>query len=163
MNTPTLTTDEAMFGGALLGTILTLAIIFYILVVIADWKIFTKAGEKGWKSLIPFYNLFIFFRLFWKTNVFWIWMGLTVLVAVLSAWFTSIDVGRIYMQGMNNSINVMDLVNAFIGLFITIVLYYRTAKSFGHGAPFTVGMILFPNIFTLILGFNKDKYKKLKD
>ena len=29
------------------------AFIFYILQVIAYWKIFTKAGEEGWKSIIP--------------------------------------------------------------------------------------------------------------
>ena len=34
------------------------AFIFYILQVIAYWKIFTKAGEEGWKSIIPIYNSF---------------------------------------------------------------------------------------------------------
>ena len=34
------------------------AFIFYILQVIAYWKIFTKAGEEGWKSIIPIYNYF---------------------------------------------------------------------------------------------------------
>lgn len=30
------------------------AFIFYILQVIAYWKIFTKAGEEGWKSSFQF-------------------------------------------------------------------------------------------------------------
>ena len=34
------------------------AIIVYSITVIAEWRILVKAGEKGWKSLIPFYNLF---------------------------------------------------------------------------------------------------------
>ena len=43
------------------------AFIFYIPQVIAYWKIFTKAGEEGWKSIIPIYkppnlhNKFTFF------------------------------------------------------------------------------------------------------
>lgn len=28
-----------------------------ILLIVAQWKIFTKAGEKGWKSIIPIYNM----------------------------------------------------------------------------------------------------------
>lgn len=35
------------------------AFIFYILQVIAYWKIFTKAGEEGWKSIIPIYNGYV--------------------------------------------------------------------------------------------------------
>jgi hypothetical protein len=27
------------------------------------WKIFEKAGEKGWKSIIPIYNIYIFFKI----------------------------------------------------------------------------------------------------
>ena len=39
------------------------AIIVGILTIIANWKIFTKAGEKGWKSLIPIYNTIILFKI----------------------------------------------------------------------------------------------------
>lgn len=39
------------------------AFIFYILQVIAYWKIFTKAGEEGWKSIIPIYNGYVQYRL----------------------------------------------------------------------------------------------------
>ena len=31
-------------------------IVFFIF---CNWKIFTKAGQAGWKSLIPFYNIYI--------------------------------------------------------------------------------------------------------
>ena len=27
-----------------------------LLVYVVNWRVFLKAGEKGWKSLIPFYN-----------------------------------------------------------------------------------------------------------
>ena len=33
-------------------------IIICALVLIAWWKIFEKAGEKGWKVLIPIYNIY---------------------------------------------------------------------------------------------------------
>ena len=34
------------------------AIACYVLVVIAEWKIFKKAGKDGWKALIPIYNTY---------------------------------------------------------------------------------------------------------
>lgn len=36
-----------------------IGVVLLILLVVAEWKIFTKAGEKGWKSLIPIYNYYI--------------------------------------------------------------------------------------------------------
>ena len=40
-----------------------LEIIFYILVIIGQWKMFEKAGESGWKALIPIYNLYILYKI----------------------------------------------------------------------------------------------------
>lgn len=31
--------------------------------IIAKWKIFTKAGKKGWTSIIPFYNTYALFEI----------------------------------------------------------------------------------------------------
>ena len=54
------------------------AFIFYILQVIAYWKIFTKAGEEGWKSIIPIYNGYVQYRLTWDVQYFWVALGLAV-------------------------------------------------------------------------------------
>ena len=64
MNTVTLTQNEAIAAGGIIGGIFATAGIFilavYILLIVAWWKIFTKAGEAGWKSIIPIYNIYIF-------------------------------------------------------------------------------------------------------
>lgn len=56
------------------GTSAAVAALLYVLTVIAWWRIFSKAGEPGWKSLIPFYNLFILVRIAdqngWKALLF---------------------------------------------------------------------------------------------
>ena len=38
---------------------LIVAVIVVLVVLAAFWKIFEKAGEAGWKSLIPIYNLYL--------------------------------------------------------------------------------------------------------
>jgi hypothetical protein len=38
-------------------------LVVYVLMAIALWRVFEKAGEKGWKALIPFYNTYTLFRI----------------------------------------------------------------------------------------------------
>jgi hypothetical protein len=42
------------------------SIIFFILSVIGMWGIFEKAGEKGWKVLVPFYNWYVWLQIIKK-------------------------------------------------------------------------------------------------
>lgn len=54
------------FTGVLLGMLGTYSIIvlvWAILQIIAMWRIFQKAGEAGWKSIIPVYNLVILYKI----------------------------------------------------------------------------------------------------
>ena len=41
------------------GMYLIFAFVWWILQIIANWNIFTKAGEAGWKSLIPIYGDYV--------------------------------------------------------------------------------------------------------
>ena len=53
-----------------MNTYLILTIIFFILSVIGMWAIFEKAGQPGWKMLIPFYNLYVWLKII-KKPVWW--------------------------------------------------------------------------------------------
>ena len=148
------------FVGGFIASILVGALVIYVLMIIANWKIFTKAGEKGWKSLIPIYNMVIMFRIVGMSP--W-WVLITFLVAMLPA-FAGVNVDP------NTGEYIMDNVNAFgiiivtlVGLFcLFISIYYsiRLAKVFGKGAGFTVGLILLSSIFWLILAFGSAEYDK---
>lgn len=138
-----------LFSGALVGTtvaiIAVIGIIWYVLLVIARWKIFVKAGEAGWKSLIPIYNGYIQYKITWSTVIFWV-------MAVLY-------VASIFISGSDGG--VMQAISAVIGLaviVIAIMASYKLAASFGHGIGFTIGLILLNPIFLLILGFGDSKY-----
>ena len=37
--------------------------IITVLTIVALWKMFTKAGEAGWKCLIPIYNVYIMYQI----------------------------------------------------------------------------------------------------
>ncbi|HPH88503.1 MAG TPA: DUF5684 domain-containing protein, partial [Chitinophagales bacterium] len=50
-------TIAAIVAG--LGIFLLFFFAFFVFFIICHWKIFTKAGQEGWKSLIPFYNAYV--------------------------------------------------------------------------------------------------------
>ncbi len=44
-----------------------------VLVIVGWWKIFEKAGEAGWKAIIPIYNVIVLLRISGKP---WWWIFL---------------------------------------------------------------------------------------
>lgn len=57
-----MTTTNEQIIYQMLTTYATIALIVGILIIVANWKIFTKAGKPGWASIIPFYNMYILFE-----------------------------------------------------------------------------------------------------
>ena len=161
-----LTPSEAAFAGGVVGSMMVFFGIFvlayYLLMVIASWKIFKKAGEPGWKSLIPIYNAYILYKIVGMKKWFWI----TLLVAFVGSIVTS-AMGFDSQNLDNNSFTGTNLVAFLIMIAISIfavcveiVYSMRTAKIFGHGLGYTLGLIFLQSLFWLILGFGKSKYDK---
>lgn len=48
-------------GGAPLffGTIMLISLAVAVLVVASMWKLYIKAGKKGWESIVPIYNIIV--------------------------------------------------------------------------------------------------------
>ena len=67
------TKEEALAAGTILGLgmgiILAIGVVYFILRVIADWKIFTKAGRAGWKSIVPILAEYEEFDLCWQGSL----------------------------------------------------------------------------------------------
>ena len=40
------------------------------LTILANWLMFMKAGEAGWKSIIPVYNTYTAYKIAWTPNMF---------------------------------------------------------------------------------------------
>ncbi len=41
------------------GTTMLISAAIGILIIVAMWKIFTKAGKPGWASIVPIYNIIV--------------------------------------------------------------------------------------------------------
>lgn len=116
--------------GAFFGFFLFIGLIVLVLQLIGMWKVFTKAGEKGWKCLIPIYNTVILFRISGLSP--WIIFGYLAVIIPFVGWI--------------------------VALGITIYQCNSLAKSFGKDVGYTVGLLFLPTIFYMILGFGKSEY-----
>jgi len=69
-------------------TLLTLGII--IVVFVSLWKIFEKAGEKGWKGIIPFYNTIILLKIVGKPWWWLLFMLIPLVGLIWQVWMTNL-------------------------------------------------------------------------
>ena len=116
--------------GSMIGMYFIIILIIAVLQIIANWKLFTKAGESGWKSIIPIYNLVILFK-----------------ISGLSPWLI-----LAYLA------TVIPVVGWIVLLVISIFQVRGLAKAFGRSTPFAIGLLLVPTIFYMILGFDSSTY-----
>lgn len=65
------------------------ALAIYLLTAVAMWRLFTKAGEAGWKSLIPVYNSWVFLRMGDQAS-WWAIVGLVPVVGIVGYVFMAI-------------------------------------------------------------------------
>ncbi len=128
---------EAEAAGAALGILGILAalmiplLIFAAVVIIAQWKIYSKAGQPGWAALIPVYSTIVLLEV-QRRPVWWIVFYLIAPVPIA---------GSLSLLAMY------------------IIMCLDLAKQFGKGGGFAAGLILLFPIFLLILAFGGAQYQ----
>ena len=118
------------FAGMMMG-IVFISICIGVLTIIANWRLFSKAGQAGWKSIIPIYNLVILFRVA-GVSPWWI-------LGYFAAW--------------------VPFVGWILSVGVSIYVMVKLAKAFGKGDGFAVGLILLNTIFIMILAFGSSEYQ----
>ena len=46
-----------------------ISLLLSALVIVSLWFLFKKAGEEGWAAIVPFYNLYILFKITWGSGI----------------------------------------------------------------------------------------------
>ncbi|MDX1407406.1 MAG: DUF5684 domain-containing protein [Saprospiraceae bacterium] len=58
--------DSMDFLWAFLGTFLYVCLAVAVMVIIAQWKVYEKAGKPGWAAIIPIYNIIVLMEIIGK-------------------------------------------------------------------------------------------------
>lgn len=74
-----MTPEQQAALGAALGVFGIIYFAIFLLIVISLWKIFTKAGEPGWASIVPIYNAIVLLKISGKP---WWWLLLLIIPGV---------------------------------------------------------------------------------
>jgi len=102
-------------GGimAVLGAMAFVYAIVLLILIIATWKIFTKAGKPGWAAIIPIYSAIVFLEIVGKP-VWWIFLFLIPFVNIV---FMIIAINSLSKSfGKDIVMTLLLLLLPFIGL-----------------------------------------------
>jgi hypothetical protein len=150
-------------GLNVLSSLLNLAVV--VLTVVALWMIFEKAGEPGWKAVIPFYNSYILYKISGKKNLFWGALASSILCFILAiaaivfaiVAFVGIFTGEYEQAALNMLLcTVGCAICAVVTLVFRILQSVGLTKAFEISGGYAVGLVLIPVVFYCILAFNSN-------
>ncbi len=121
-----------------------------VFLVIGRWRMFCKAGRKGWHSLIPFLSAFEEYSICWAG-----WIGLMVC-------FFEICSFAVNIFKLPSAIYYILMATQFV---FTIKESLKLSKAFGKGTVFGVlmGLPLLRDILRFVLGVGSSEYQALTD
>ena len=146
-----------MFAGSLgsfIGPIVATLLSGVILTYCIRWFIFVKAGQKGWKALIPFYSDYITYKIAWDGRIYLATLIASIASTVLGSIFGLISPAL----GMFFSI-VLSTVATAAKAIADLILNFKLARAFGKSDYFFVGLYFLNNVFTAILAFGECEYQ----
>jgi hypothetical protein len=123
-------------GGGGSAVFWFLYVAFIVVYLAAGWVVFTKAGEDGWKSLIPIYNLYVLLKIVGRPG-WWLILYLIPIVNVVIWIIVSIDLAKSFGKGTGFAIGLILLTPIFYLILAFGDATYRgpAAATGGAAAP----------------------------
>src|SRR5437763_7704018 len=107
-----------------------------LLLIVAMWKVFTKAGQPGWASIIPIYNLYIWCKIVGRPG-WWIILLLIPFVNIIVGIILCIDMAKSFGKGVGFGIGL-----ALLGIIFWPILGFGSARY--QGDPASGGVPVVP-------------------
>ena len=91
------------------------SVAYTLFILVAYWLLYEKAGEPGWVSLIPFYNLYVFNTMAGKPG-WWLILWILPFVNVVIAILVCIALAEKFGKGVGYGLGILFLGFIFIPL-----------------------------------------------
>jgi len=121
-----------MGGGSVVMMIVWLA--FAILMIVATWKVFVKAGRPGWAVLIPFYNTYVFLKIAGKPG-WWLILFFVPLLNLIVGIIATVAFAQKFGKGGGFTVGLILLPIIFMP-----ILAFGEAQYVGEGASAPAAM-----------------------
>jgi hypothetical protein len=102
--------------------ILIIELALAVLAIAGLWTTFTKAGQPGWGSIIPIYNIILLLRVAGRP-IWWILLYLIPFVNIVIAIIVAIDIARNFGKGTGFGLGL-----AFLGFIFFPILGFGDAR-----------------------------------
>lgn len=122
-------TDESLFVSETAATSQAASagyMLVLLIVIISLWKIFEKAGEAGWKAIIPFYNAYTLFRIAGQSGWNFILLFIPI-ISLIMVVIVSLDLAKRF-----NKSGAFGIIGLFLFPFVGYpMLAFGEAKYVG--------------------------------
>jgi hypothetical protein len=109
--------------GALFGALVAIA--FAILMIAAMWKVFVKAGQPGWASIVPIYNIICLLNITGKPT-WWIVLFLLPVANIIAAILVVVALAKSFGKGTGFAMGLL-----FLGFIFFPILGFGDARYIG--------------------------------
>src|SRR5437588_11973546 len=96
-----------------------------VLLIVALWKIFIKAGQPGWACLIPIYNIYILCKIVGRPG-WWVILMLIPFVNFIIGIILCIDLAKSFGHGVGFGLGL-----AFLGIIFFPILGFGSSQYQG--------------------------------
>ncbi len=107
---------------------IVIALIVAVVLIVAWWKIFTKAGKPGWTALIPIYNVIVMLQVVGRP-VWWIILLLIPVVNFIIGIIVFLDLAKSFGKSTGFGIGLI-----LLNLIFVLILAFGDAEYKGPAA-----------------------------
>lgn len=121
------------FGGILSLLFMLAVFIFYVYV---GWRIFEKADQPGWASIIPIYNLVVILRIVGRP-MWWVILFLIPVINIIPMIIVPVDLAKSFGKGTGFGIGLLLLGPIFGPILALGDATYKGPSATDGTAPAT--------------------------
>ena len=101
------------------------------------------------KAIIPFYNMYVLYKIFWKPVWFWTFCGGFLFIMIFGNWKFNNTIATVFAF-----IILAVVVYMFV---LKIIIAYKICSAYGKSIWYVLGFVFADFVFIPILGFGQSK------
>ena len=113
------------FATALGLTLLIFGLLVLVAVIAGAWKVYEKAGEAGWKAIIPFYNIWVLCEIVGRPG-WWLILWLIPVVGFVVGLILTIDLAKSFDKS-----TLFGVAMFFFPFLFLIILGWGESQYYG--------------------------------
>jgi hypothetical protein len=117
-----------LLASAGAGIIVVVYIVVIVFEIAALWQVFTKAGEAGWKAIIPIWNTLILLKIIGR-SYWWIILFIIPIVNIIAWIIVALDLAKSYAKGVAFGVGLI-----FLNFIFVPILGFGPAQYVGPAA-----------------------------